>query len=309
MKSSLSDGNQRWALVIGICVMVAAAAAVSAAESIGTVSPVQSSADPYNLPKAGPVMLSGSTAESANFNAMIPAVLSFIKQALPEYRNNTASIAFEVDPSRIVLASQTALTAIFISEGAGYHNSIGFNVVAPGAAPPQSTWAEVTSPTARLIFPDASSSVSTYVASGSAGTRTASEPLLPGDFVNLGTYAKGSSLDFFLMANGANNSKATVFSSLGSLNGDGIQHVAAFTTHLFAVPQLNSPYLFLAFEDLWGGGDKDINDTIIAINVGAANVKAFLATPEPRMWLIFASFLGLALWAKRYRADLRPSCG
>jgi len=62
---------------------------------------------------------------------------------------------------------------------------------------------------------------------------------------------------------------------------------------------LNSPYVFLSFEDLYGGGDKDINDTIIAINIGAANVKALLATPEPAMPLTFTACLGLALFAVR----------
>ena len=49
----------------------------------------------------------------------------------------------------------------------------------------------------------------------------------------------------------------------------------------------------------YGGGDKDINDTIIAINIGAANVKALLATPEPAMPLTFTACLGLALFAVR----------
>jgi len=75
--------------------------------------------------------------------------------------------------------------------------------------------------------------------------------------------------------------------------------VAEFSPSLFAVPQLNSPYVFLSFEDLYGGGDKDINDTIIAINIGAANVKALLATPEPAMPLTFTACLGLALFAVR----------
>jgi len=149
-----------------------------------------------------------------------------------------------------------------------------------------------------LIFPDASTSAGGGAAIGTGAT-TQDQPVVPGDFVNLGNVSKGTALDFFLVANGANGGNQ-VFSANESLNQDGFsQHVAGFTTHLFAVPQLNSPYLFLSFEDLWGGGDKDINDTIVAINVGAATVNALLATPEPAMPLTFAACLGLALIAVR----------
>lgn len=275
--------------------------------STGTPNTVQSKADPYNLAVAGPVMQSGSTAASADFNkSVLSQALQFIKQALPEGQNNTKSLAYEIDPGKLFLATKQAVTATFVYEGAGYHNSIGVDAVAPGAKGPSSWWDEVTSPTAKLVFPDASSSeggfsVSTY------GTRTASEPVLPGDFVNLGTYEKGSKLDFFLMSNGANQSWANVVSIDPALNSDGFsQHVAAFTPHLFAVPQLNSPYVFLSFEDLWGGGDKDVNDTIIALNIGQANVNALLATPEPATWATFGSVLGLAVWAKR-RANQQPA--
>jgi len=123
--------------------------------------------------------------------------------------------------------------------------------------------------------------------------------LLPGDFVNMGTFNKGTKLDFFLIANGANGG-STVFSSVESLNGDAFKtHVAAFTPQVFAIPQLNSPYVFLTFKDMWGGGDKDISDAVIALNIGASNVKALLATPEPAMWLTLGSFLVLGIWAKR----------
>jgi Domain of unknown function (DUF4114) len=260
----------------------------------GTVSPVQAKADPYGLKKAGQVMEAGSTSASKSFDATeLPAAVQFVHQNLPEGQNNTGSKAFMIDPSKIVLQSQTAVTATFVNEGAGYHNSIGVDVVQAGDSQPKSWWDEVTAPTSKLIFPDASSTVG-FDAAGKAGTRTASEPLLPGDFVNLGTYKAGTALDFFLIANGANGG-GTVVSANSSLNNDGFnKHVAAFV-----VPNANSPYVFLSFEDLWGGGDKDINDVIVAVNVGAKNVKALLATPEPRMWLTLGSFLVFAVWAKR----------
>ena len=149
------------------------------------------------------------------------------------------------------------------------------------------------------MFADTSSSEGGF-SSSPYGTRTPTDPVLPGDFVNLGKYAAGTKLDFFLMANGADQSWSPIYSTDATLNNDGFsQHVGVFTTHLFAVPQLNSPYLFLTFEDQWGGGDHDINDTIIALDVGVATVNSLLATPEPAMPLTFAACLGLALIAVR----------
>jgi len=65
------------------------------------------------------------------------------------------------------------------------------------------------------------------------------------------------------------------------------------------VPQLNSPYIFLSFEDSYGGGDQDVNDTIIALNVGTATVNSLLATPEPSMAASLAGFVALAFVAAR----------
>ena len=265
----------------------------------GTAAKYQSKVDPYGMQTAGKVMQAGSTAESKNFDTTVmPSLLSFIQKSLPETVNNTKSSAFEIDPSKLVMKSDYNVTATFVYENAGYHNSFGVDEVAAGKKGPQSAFDEVTSDTAKLIFPDTSTPAGAGAAIGTGAT-TQDQPVVPGDFVNLGKVSKGTALDFFLIANGANGG-SDVFSANESLNKDGFsQHVAGFTTHLFAVPQLNSPYLFLSFEDLWGGGDKDINDTIIALNVGVATVNSLLATPEPAMPLTFAACLGLALVAVR----------
>ena len=266
----------------------------------GIPSPVQAVDDPYNLPTSGLVMQGGSTADSASFDKnVLPEVEQFIAQNLPEAQNNLGSKAFELDPNKIILQSQQSVTATFIHDGGAFDSAVGVDALAQGQSEPANWWEEVTSPTAKLVFPNTGSTESQW-ATGPWGTRNTTQPVLPGDFVNMGTYAAGTKLDFFLMANGANQAWAPVFSANESLNQDGFnQHVAAFTAKVFAVPQLNSPYLFLAFKDYWGGGDKDINDVVIALNVGTANVKSLLATPEPAMPLTFTACLGLALVAVR----------
>ena len=273
----------------------------------GVVSPVQSSADPYGLKVAGKVMLSGSDAAAKSFNqSVLPSLDKFIRSSLPDGQNNMSKGVFEIDPNKIVLASKSAVRAYFVSESGGYASSIGMDATTPGNDP--SSWEkEISSPAAKLIFPSANS-VDDFIVNSPSQVRTANQPVLPGDFVNLGTFAKGAKLDFFMIANGANQNGAPVYSTTESINPDGFQqHVAGFTSKVFAVPQLNSPYIFLAFKDMWGGGDKDMNDVVVALDVGVATVKSLLATPEPATWLTLGSFLVLGLVAKR-RMATKANC-
>jgi hypothetical protein len=60
--------------------------------------------------------------------------------------------------------------------------------------------------------------------------------------------------------------------------------------------------LVLAFEDLWGGGDQDFNDTVFVIDFGRKNNReiAGVATPEPTVMMGLGLVgLGLAGSAKR----------
>lgn len=262
----------------------------AAAANGGTVSPVQSPADPMGLPIAGAVMQAGSDAASKNFDqTLLPAAIQFIQQNLPESQDNLGSKAFEIDPSKLTLAITQNVRAYFVYEGAGFVNTLGVNTTGNGV------WQG--NPT--LIFPAVRSSESAF-STAPAGAVTPQDPLLPGDFVNLGVMPAGTQLNFFLIANGANGS-TTAWSTAGN-NPDGINHVAAFNANIFAVPQLNSPYLFISFEDLWGGGDRDYNDAVFAIDVGQATVNRLIATPEPSLYLSLGAFAGLTVWAKR-RSD------
>jgi hypothetical protein len=179
----------------------------------------------------------------------------------------------------------------FVGEGAGYMNTLGFNTIAPDATVPKSSL----NSSAELIFPNASSTVSTYD-SGAKAVRTASAPLLPGDFVDLGAFKAGSMLDFFLVANGAGGGK-DVWTAPASRNRDGIDHVVAF-----ALP--GSPYLIMAFEDMFKGGDRDYNDVVFAVDIGAINVQRLLSTPEPAAWASLIALGGVAfLWRRRLGAS------
>ena len=266
------------------------------AATSGAISPVQSPAQPMGLKIVDQTRLAGSDAASANFQKnLLPTATEFLLKALPETQNNSAAVkAMPLDPSKLVLATTENIRAYFVFEGAGYANTLGFNTTGTG----------VKEGDPKIIFPNASSSVGP-ITSGETGTRSADQPLLPGDFVNLGVMKAGTKLDFFLLANGANGG-TTAWSTSGN-NPDGINHVASLSARMFAIPNIDSPYLFIAFEDLWGGGDKDYNDAVFAINVGAATINHLVATPEPATWASLASFLGLAVYIKRRQDGRRAA--
>ena len=255
------------------------------------VSPVQSAARPFNLDIAGPVYLAGSDTRSAAFQANeLPTMINTVNQNLGEFKplDNIASKA--LDPSKLVLSTDAQVRVYFVAEGAGYHNTLGINLSGTGIA----------TGNPKLIFPDASSQQSSYKFGSDQGgsVRTAGAPLMSGDFVDFGTMKAGQKLDFFLVADGANGAnKLHVWTASPKVNSDGIQHMASFGVK-------DSSYLLLSFEDMAGGGDRDYNDIVFAVQIGAKNVAA-LANPEPRSALTFL-LLGATVYVVRRRMGGGP---
>jgi len=253
-------------------------------------SPVQSSVRPFGLNIVDKVKVAGSDAGSARFQKeILPSVTQIVNQQLSETRSFNDSTML-LDPSKLKLKTSADVRVYFVGEGAGYANSLGFTTDGSGSR---------SSATAALIFPNASSTVSTYQP-GSTVRRTDREPLLPGDFVDLGKIKGGSSLDFFLIANGANGGRQS-FATQTSVNPDGINHVVSF-----AYTSKDSPYLILGFEDLLGGGDRDFNDLVLAVDVGAVNLSELTAAPEPSAIFTMTAFLGLGyVLVTRARSKVR----
>jgi hypothetical protein len=284
--SNTGSSFRQWAGILPLAAsLLLASGAAQAQNSTGTPSPVQSGAHPYGLNVVAPVMTAGSDTASANFqNSALPSVNAFLNTQLGETRAANDS-AMLLDPSKLRLQTDSDVRVYFIGEGAGYHNSLGFNTSGSG----------VSSGNPQLIFPDASSSVSTYDPASTA-TQTRSLPLLPGDFVNLGRMAGGTLLNFFMIANGGRD----VYSTDRSVNPDGLNHVVAFA---YAIP--GSSFLIIGFEDLMGGGDNDFNDLIFAVDIGARNIGALTGTPEPSLCVTMGSLLVGTLWLKRRRDRAR----
>jgi uncharacterized protein (TIGR03382 family) len=237
----------------------------------------------FNLDVAGDVETGGSDSRSKEFQAsVLPKLNEILNSTLREGRKLDDSV-YALDPSKLVLQNDVDARVYFLGEGAGFRNTLGFNTQGGG----------VKSGDPEIIFPNASSEVSFLGTVPKDAKRTASNPLLPGDFVDIGKLGAGTKLDFFLIADGANGGK-TVFSTDKSLNPDGINHVITFATVV-------QGYLILGFEDLLGGGDRDFNDVLFAIDLGTANLAALTGTPEPSTYMTMGLFLAGGVWVMRRR--------
>ena len=276
-----------WASLFAAGVIMATATTAQAV----IVSPIQSSADPDKLPIAGPVDVAGSDANAAAFMLALPSINDTIKNTLPEYKtlSATSMASMALNPSSLRLAVDSSVRVYFISEGAAYRNTLGLNVLSPGSAVPTATTPSITS-TAELVFPDASSNdPTTFYPSGNS-VRTATAPLDAGDFVNLNTLRAGTLLDFFLISNGAGGGSAT-FTDETARNSDAFQHIVSFTS---------GNYTVLSFEDAVGGGDKDFNDVVIALEISPTAVA-----PEPGTLAGLGIFCGV-IGMGRCRRALMP---
>lgn len=256
-----------------------------------TQNQYQDAARPFGIGLSGPVMRAGSDSSSADFQANeLPGLLNFVNANLSESQSLADISAVSLDPSALTLNLDSTVRTYFLSEGAGYRNTLGYTPIdaQSGASGSQS-----------LIFPDASSH--NRYSENPTDTSSDSTPLQPGDFVDLGAYSAGTLVDFFLISNGANGGTDTYTADAAS-NPDGMQHVVSY-----ALP--GSPYLIIGFEDLFGGGDRDYNDIVFAVDIGAANVERLVAVaaPEPATWAMMGLTLALAGWRFRRRERSQSS--
>lgn len=285
MSHKLNKFNQLPLALIAVLV-------TSTSVSAGTVSPVQSNARPFGLEIAGLVQLAGSDAAAADFmNNSLPGLRESVAQNLTERSSlpNVSNLA--LDPSALTLQNAADVRAYFVGEGAGYRNTLGFMTT---PYDPNQGFANTD---AKLIFPDASSSQS-YLNPGGSPVRTQSTPLLEGDFVELGNFEAGTSLNPFLISNGANGG-TDVFTNVAGQNSDGLQHFVSLAV-------ANSPYLLIGVEDLRGGGDLDYNDVVFVLDIGTENVSYLVSQTvplPPAVFVLTAPALGLVFRRKRDREN------
>jgi hypothetical protein len=159
--------------------------------------------------------------------------------------------ARKLDPTKLKLKFAKKLNIYFINEGAGYKNQL------------------------KLVTTNGTNKSGLVFYDGSIGT--GNNELRSGDYVTVGHAVNNGDvvkaetiLDFQLRANGFNNPNGDVWYTDKTKNVDNLQHVIAYEYKGFLV---------LAWEDLNGGGDKDYNDIVFAVDVGQANLNNIPSEP------------------------------
>lgn len=156
-----------------------------------------------------------------------------------------------------------SVDVFFINEGAGYRNQLLFSL---------------NDGQKNMLFDD--------IASPESILANSNGPLKLGDGKAIGDLSGNIGIDFFVKANGKNNSNGNVYGADVNQNADGLQHVIARE-----FKQGDDNWVLLGFEDLYGahyseGGrsDRDFNDVVIAVRgVTGDRVDGTTSTevPEP----------------------------
>jgi len=186
-----------------------------------------------------------------------------IANALPEQRVNEAFLTDDAG-SNIHLNEEAEVFVTFVHEGAGYKNSFGYFTF-DRANPPTSA-AQVQEV---IVFPNLS-----Y------------PHLTNGHRVSLGTFPAGTSIGFFIAANGfwydsgVRNTKVPYYYSLKDLNPDPTDELRQHNVLLF---DEEVDEIVLGFEDLprsWG--DNDFNDAVFAVGATPSSaIDTEVLTPVP----------------------------
>lgn len=208
--------------------------------------PLQSPARPLGLEPVGPVEADVYDPDYLGFvNEALPPVGSFLEDHFsdrPEIENNS----LELEMTDLVMPADGDVRVYFIKEGTIFHNTLG--IVRNGED--------------KLIFPNASSFVSYFkdIETRTAVTREEA-PLLPGDYVDLGRLRQGELIDLFLIKDGARDENGERYGLNKTGNPDALNHIRIHGAY--------NDLLIIGFEDIPGGGDRDYNDLVIAIEVTA----------------------------------------
>jgi hypothetical protein len=235
----------------------------AATASAQTLSQYQPSDRPLGLSLAGKTYLDGTDSASKTFDTYKQTYLNLVDSLLPEGVAFTGIGLNQLDPQRLYFLFSYAPRVYYLREGACYNNALGATIATVSAPSSQ-----VLSGNTFTIFPWVHSSISDVCSSGS-GKRSSTEPLLCGDFVQLPTVAAGQQLAFFIMANMDSNwNPAYTYYNGKSINPDNFQHMIAFFPD-------NSNFIIIGFEDMYGGGDKDCNDVMFVVDIGAQNAAAW----------------------------------
>jgi LruC domain-containing protein len=199
----------------------------------------------------------------SNLATISNSFLDYINASLPErkpvptYHPDYLNSAAETN---INLATTSDVYFTFVTEGAGYKNSVAYFTYPTGSKPNSVNDID----TLHIILPNAS-------LNGSGGQ------MLAGHTINLGRFTAGTSIGFALIANGWNGSTQTVQNNSWTVYSvDGINPSSNASLKRQSVLLYDNPQdLFLVgFEDIRrddGGCDQDFNDCLFYIKSQTVN--------------------------------------
>jgi LruC domain-containing protein len=195
----------------------------------------------------------------ATGDAIPASLLSYVNASLPEGTPVTTSHPSYLTSTAVNTINVTATSDVwvtFVSEGAGYQNTLAYYTYQTSNPPGLSSGGTLFGGIDKItyIFPNAS-------ASGSGGG------LISGDKVKLGTFSAGTSIGFVLLQNAWTgsgvNTNATKFYTQDSFNPETTTSLKRHTVMLY--DDVHKLYL-LGFEDTnrqTGGSDNDFNDLVV----------------------------------------------
>lgn len=177
--------------------------------------------------------------------------------SLPERQNLTLvrpQLIADATTRNLRLTEDAEVSVSFVHEGAGYRNVVGVYPFPTGSPPQQRS--EVAH---HVVFPNASFA-------GSGGN------LAMGDTVSLGTITSGTSLGFWLNANGWKGWQTGVTGGNWSVySSDVLNEIAdpALQRQTILLRDPDAERFVIAFEDIRRdyGGDQDFNDVILTVQV------------------------------------------
>lgn len=178
-------------------------------------------------------------------------LLDDLNASLPEYfpggipYSNPEFLAGK--ETNLILTKDADVWVTFVSEGAGYRNSLGYYTYTLGQEPDSAEELDHL-----IVFPNSS-----MVGSGGG--------LVPGDRVYLGTFPANTVIGWFLVANGWNGLETTqgrgVYYSIPDFNPESVEDKR---THMVLLYDEAREITFLGFEDLRRdiATDDDFNDAV-----------------------------------------------
>lgn len=206
---------------------------------------IQSKARPLGLEIIAPVEADPQDEAYMEFLdnglAVVMEYLDGVYHERAEIDSNTE----DLDLRDMVLQQDSDVRVYFLKEGTIFRNTLGIDMASDQ----------------RIIFPNASSAHSYYKDADTRNEYTTEDiPLVPGDYVDLGRMPAGSLIDLFLIQDGARNENGSIFWGDAESNEDQTNHAKLMAIY-------NENTYIIGFEDIPGGGDRDYNDLVIAVEV------------------------------------------